>query len=364
MGLNKFLAAVPTDTGTNLMTDVAYAADAQRLIGHQPGTARPELANKMARQSSIVAAMLGEFMIANQALDVTDSDTPATLLAKFDASLTARIVANLGFTTGDGKMTLKTAPDTGWIMANDLSIGSATSGATGRANADTAALYTLIWNGIANAYAPVAGGRGANAAADFAANKAMLLPKNLGRALVFGGTGTTVGNGVDADVDTATDGFAVPSNVAKWITGMPVVFSLASGTITGLTSGNTYWIYRASSTLIKLCSSLANAQNGTVIDLTAKSAPVWTLTYSTAARILGEHFGEDEHAESSTELLAHAHAPVNGGDFGDVGGSGGTGWSPGAGSVWSSSPLTTATGGNAAMNNTQSSAVWNAMIKL
>ena len=64
-----------------------------------------------------------------------------------------------------------TAP-TGWVLGFGT-IGSATSGATNRANADTEALYTLLWNSMADAEAPVATGRGANAAADFAANKAI-----------------------------------------------------------------------------------------------------------------------------------------------------------------------------------------------
>jgi len=262
---------------------------------------------------------------------------------------------NGGFTTGDGKFTLKTAADVGWVMANDTSIGSATSGATGRANADTSALYTLIWTNMVDQYAPVATGRGGSAAADFAANKAMFLPKTLGRALAIGGTGTSSFSGVNADVDTATDGITVPTNNTKWITGMPVVFTLQSGTITGLTTATTYYIFRSSSILVKLCSSLANAQNGTVIDLTAKSSPVFTLVYSTAARILGEHSGEDAHAQSITELLAHTHSiePANSTLSAGANAAGNT-----------ASGVTGSTGGNAAMNIEQPTSFWNAMIKL
>lgn len=64
----------------------------------------------------------------------------------------------------------------GWVFANGLTIGNGASGATGRANADTVNLFTLLWNSWANAQAPVSGGRGANAAADFAANKTIALP--------------------------------------------------------------------------------------------------------------------------------------------------------------------------------------------
>jgi microcystin-dependent protein len=76
------------------------------------------------------------------------------------------------------------------VMMNDGSIGSAASGATTRANADTQALYTLLWTNISNTWAPVSGGRGASAAADFSANKTLTLPKALGRALSVAGAGS------------------------------------------------------------------------------------------------------------------------------------------------------------------------------
>jgi hypothetical protein len=95
-----------------------------------------------------------------------------------------------GFTTGDVKATFKTSADPGWVLMNDGSIGSATSGATTRANADTEALYTVLWNNVNNTWAAVSTGRGASAAADFAANKRLTLPRALGRALAVSGAGS------------------------------------------------------------------------------------------------------------------------------------------------------------------------------
>ena len=94
------------------------------------------------------------------------------------------------FSTGDVKLTLKTTADSGWVMINDGSIGDVSSGATTRANADTQALYTLVWTNCANAQCPVAGGRGASASADFIAEKALTLPLALGRALGVAGSGS------------------------------------------------------------------------------------------------------------------------------------------------------------------------------
>jgi len=71
----------------------------------------------------------------------------------------------------------------GFVRANGRTIGSVTSGATERANADTAALFTFLYNQDVNL--AVSGGRGANAAADYAANKTIALPDWRGRALAF-----------------------------------------------------------------------------------------------------------------------------------------------------------------------------------
>lgn len=75
-----------------------------------------------------------------------------------------------------------TSAPTGWVRANGRTIGSASSGATERANADTETLYALLWSSYSDTVCAVTGGRGASAAADFAANKPMALPDLRGRA--------------------------------------------------------------------------------------------------------------------------------------------------------------------------------------
>ena len=96
------------------------------------------------------------------------------------------------FTTGDVKLTFKTAADATWVIVDDGSIGDAGSGATTRANADTEDLYTLLWDNVSDTYAPVSTGRGANAAADFAAGKTLTIPIALGRSLGIAGAGATL----------------------------------------------------------------------------------------------------------------------------------------------------------------------------
>ena len=64
----------------------------------------------------------------------------------------------------------------GFARCNGRTLGAAGSAATERANADTLPLFSWLWNNLADAQAPVSGGRGSTAAADFAANKVITLP--------------------------------------------------------------------------------------------------------------------------------------------------------------------------------------------
>ena len=176
------------------------------------------------------------------------------------------------------------------------------------------------------------------------------------------GTGTVSAAGVDADVDITANDLTVASNTTKWVTGMSVVFTLDSGTVTGLTSGNTYYVIRSSATKVQLASSLANAQNGTAIDFTAKSTPVWTITHTYTIRGLGEAVGEQEHAQSLTELMGHTHGGLTGSIVGYVG-AGGTRQVPG-GAEGVVDATTGSRGGNAAMNIVQPTVFLNVMVKL
>lgn len=110
--------------------------------------------------------------------------------AQLVTALQALAAAAASWTTGDAKLTLKTAADDGWIMADDGTIGDASSGASNRANADTEDLYALLWTNLPDAVAPVAGGRGASSAEDFAAHKPIQVGTIVGRALAVAGTGS------------------------------------------------------------------------------------------------------------------------------------------------------------------------------
>lgn len=73
---------------------------------------------------------------------------------------------------------------------------------------------------------------------------------------------------VAADVNTGADTIAVLAGNNPLQTGVPVLYTSASSA-TPLVSGTVYYVIRATSTTIKLATTLANATAGTAIDITA-----------------------------------------------------------------------------------------------
>jgi hypothetical protein len=84
------------------------------------------------------------------------------------------------FQTGDMIFTYDEGTRTGWLKAFG-SIGNSASSGTNRANSDCEALFAFLWNNISDTYAPVSSGRGASAAADWAAAKNITIPSMAGR---------------------------------------------------------------------------------------------------------------------------------------------------------------------------------------
>jgi hypothetical protein len=170
--------------------------------------------------------------------------------------------------TGDIKCRYSTGVLAGYVRLNGRTIGSATSSATERANADTEALFLHLWNEDANL--AVSTGRGANAAADFAANKNIALPDWRGRLIAglddmgtsaagrltstyFGTAATTLGaaGGTQSKLLTQTDipdyDVTADASTVTWTTiaaqtlgvstappaSQPVVNAVFDGSVTG-----------------------------------------------------------------------------------------------------------------------------------
>lgn len=83
--------------------------------------------------------------------------------------------------TGDIKARYGTGVLSGFVRANGRTIGSATSGASERANADCQSLFEYLW--AADANLSVSTGRSGSANADWVANKTIALPDWRGRVI-------------------------------------------------------------------------------------------------------------------------------------------------------------------------------------
>lgn len=107
---------------------------------------------------------------------------------------------------------LSTAIQTGYVSANGLTIGNASSNATNRANADTQFLFNFVWNNCPNTICPIftsagsASTRGANPWADFAANKAIAVNNMNGSGLMGADSqnGTTSTNLINVPVTSGS----------------------------------------------------------------------------------------------------------------------------------------------------------------
>lgn len=138
------------------------------VVGVTPATVVPaEFLNMM------MAEMMNVLVAGGVTADKAESDQLAIAIQNM-IDATRIPTGSTQFYAGD------TAPS-GWVEENGGTIGSASSGATTRANADTLALYTLLWDTYNNTTLVIQSSsgspttRGVSAAADFAANKRMPL---------------------------------------------------------------------------------------------------------------------------------------------------------------------------------------------
>lgn len=84
---NNFLPFCPTDSGTNLDTQGAYAVATDRTSGNQPGVARSKLVNKALRQANYIASQVAQYLADKTGTDLLDDAIPAKLLSQINASI-------------------------------------------------------------------------------------------------------------------------------------------------------------------------------------------------------------------------------------------------------------------------------------
>jgi hypothetical protein len=140
--------------------------------------------------------MMGQFWLADGSYRVRGTtangsivyfDQPSVLAlgASSGAAPSGGVDPNAIYQTGDVSFSDVLTSKAGWVRDNGRTIGSATSGAAERANADCQALFTFLWNNFNNADCPVSGGRGGSANNDWLANKTIQTPDR--RGCILGG---------------------------------------------------------------------------------------------------------------------------------------------------------------------------------
>ena len=126
--VNEILAFCPNDTGTNLESQAAYAADSNRTNGNQPGVASSMLNNKAIRQATYVASQFAQFLANANNQSVQDNATPAELLSQIMAQLSI-LPTNIQTITATGAFTYN-LPYAFFVASANATVGATYSDGT------------------------------------------------------------------------------------------------------------------------------------------------------------------------------------------------------------------------------------------
>lgn len=139
MGTNDFLTFAGA-TGANVITQAAYAALAAQQTGFQAGVSQSAQLNKVWRQSSIMAAVMGQFIADYSGQNAVDDGTTANLETNFKKAINAAGITASQFDNSTSLATTAFLQRQG-IQASGVSIVTATSALT-LANAGGTAFLT------------------------------------------------------------------------------------------------------------------------------------------------------------------------------------------------------------------------------
>ncbi|HDR8973752.1 TPA: hypothetical protein QDB00_005326 [Burkholderia vietnamiensis] len=126
MASNDFLA-FGGGGAANVIDQATYAALAARLTGFQSGTAQSAQLNKVWRQSSIMSAVLAQFIVDLTGRDAIDDGTTASLLANLKAAVQAQSAAVVG-QARNVAMSVTTASTSATLNADEIVVGTALAG--------------------------------------------------------------------------------------------------------------------------------------------------------------------------------------------------------------------------------------------
>lgn len=270
-------------------------------INNDYGTIRDDAVPGDGSGSPVIAIWLndiyGALLSTLKAAGITPNDNADNTTASQFVTALESIASYSSARTGTTRFELSNSALAGWLMMDDSTIGSASSGAA-HTGVLYRALFDLIWAQTTNtncpmftsAGAPVA--RGATAADDWAANNRLSLPKQVGRTMAAVGAPTLTYNfsaqqisetftvnpytqvfeaDLDKDMLTVTTSTPFP-------TGTVVRVSNSGGALpTPLLAATDYYSIQVDPITIGLCESYADAIDGVRIDLEDNGTGVQTL---------------------------------------------------------------------------------------
>jgi len=200
------------------------------------------------------------------------------------------VTADQIFQTGDPVPRFRTGTMTGFVRMNGRTLGSALSAATEYAAADASALFAFLWNNLPDSIATVSSGRGATAAADFAANKTIVIPTMQGYlAAGVDDMGATAAGRIQA-VTTCT-----PPGGSGVI---PVV------SVAGIAVGQNVWINGLAAGVVNSISGL----NVTISTSPAAGVAVsWRSSFFSDAQQIGATAGAANATMTTAQMPTHSH---------------------------------------------------------
>lgn len=182
----------------------------------------------------------------------------------------------------------------GWVRSNGRTIGSPSSGATERANADCAGAYAFLWDSFSDAECPVGGGRGASASADFAANKPIGTLDMAGYLM----------GGLDAMGSSAANRLQVSTTITTSLGSATATVASAAGLARGMYVVAT--TIPAGVTITAISGTTITLSSGTSV--TAGTGTAARFSFFTDAQTAGAKAGSPTTVQTETELAAHAHS--------------------------------------------------------
>lgn len=125
-GTNDFKAFAGS-SGANVLSQADWLALAALTSGFQSGTAQSAACNKAWRQSSIIAAVIGQFIVDLTGQNAIDDGTSATLLANFKSAVQAQSASIVG-QSANLAMLISSASSSATMTADQVIVASSLSG--------------------------------------------------------------------------------------------------------------------------------------------------------------------------------------------------------------------------------------------